>query len=150
MGIWELLFVAGVALVVLRPVWDRYRHQKRIEVLRRYADIGAKCATEAGFVMDDYSEGLWDDNPVYNFKHRLFPDLGLSIQNNRWHIREVSAAALLPLAGFKAFKEQHGEHLSVSDFRDIADEYRTVVERRRRTVGWGCDADLTPHRIAPS
>jgi hypothetical protein len=91
--------------------------------------------------MDRHSDGYHGDFPAYTFKHRMFPDLIFSIYGGSWAISEFTCLGLAPLAE-PILKERRGKGLSVSDLRDIADEYRAVVEQRRREVGWGCVADL--------
>lgn len=138
--------VVAVALLIglaLMLVGERYRHHKQVETRRRYVDIAAKCAAAAGFVLHRYSDGFRGDgvHPSYTYTHPLHPGLALFIEGHGWRIREsLSGLRMLPEP---QFKERRGHQFSATDFNEVVEEYRAIVEWRRQAVGWGCLADLT-------
>jgi hypothetical protein len=119
--------IVGIALV------RAYSHQKETERKRRHVDIGAKCAAEAGFRIEGYSGGILGDGslPSYTFYHAQCPALVLHIHGNGWHIWEPSAvsSSLEP-----KFPEKRGNDFSVSDFREIVNEYQAIFGWRQKRL----------------
>lgn len=126
-------FAVLAAVIVGAALVRGYRRQREAERRHRYVEIGARCAAEAGFRVEGFSGGILGDGslPSYTFYHTQFPHLVLHIHGDGWHIWEPSA---VPFSLEPKFNEKRGSDFSVSDFREIANEYEAIVGWRQKRL----------------
>ena len=122
----------GLLLIALLNLGRTYQQSKDVDRRRRYADLGAKMAERAGFRLESYSEGNDGLHPSYTFYYGNHPHrLVLHITDNGWRTFEPRGETQPE----PKYREQHGDELSIDDFRDAAGAFDAALRLRHEHLG---------------